>query len=392
MNQPSQPTAASPVLNPQATVYVAGHRGMVGSAILRALQRAGCKRLITQTHAQLDLVDQAAVRDFFNTHRMDYVVLAAARVGGIMANQTQPAEFIYQNLMIEANLIHEAWRAGVQRLLFLGSSCIYPKHAPQPMREEDLLTGYLEPTNEPYAIAKIAGIKLCESYNRQYGTHYRAVMPTNLYGPGDNFDLENSHVLAALIRKFHLAKLASTGDRRGMQRDAAAFGPIPEDVRAGLLGAGSRGDHFPSPKPAVRLWGSGRPRREFLHVDDLASACLRVMSVSDQQYAETLQPAPPDPASGQPKAELPRVSHINIGTGTDLSIGELARMVQNAVGCAGDPVWDDSRPDGAPQKLLEVSRVHRLGWQPQIALADGIARTYRWYLNQTGDNRRQSVR
>ncbi|KQI67153.1 GDP-fucose synthetase [Loktanella sp. 3ANDIMAR09] len=310
-------------------IYIAGHRGMVGGAILRQLEQRGGHELITRTSAELDLTDQAAVRDFMAAEKPDVVILAAAKVGGIIANNTYPAQFIYENLMMECNVIHQAHAAGVQRLLQLGSSCIYPREAPQPMAEDALLTGTLEPTNEPYAVAKIAGIKLCESYNRQYGRDYRSVMPTNLYGPGDNFHPENSHVLPAMILRFDAAKRA--GD------------------------------------PSVTIWGSGTPMREFLHVDDMAAASLFVMDLDRATYeAET----------------EPMLSHINVGTGVDVTILELARMVAAAVGYTGDILTDPSRPDGAPRKLMDVSRLARMGWTADIALADGIAQTYDWYLQQ----------
>ncbi len=319
----SRPT----LLTPSTRIYVAGHRGMVGSAIIRRLQAEGFGTIITRTHAELDLIDQQAVRNFFKKEAIDYVVLAAAKVGGINANNSQPADFIYQNMMIEANLIHEAWRAGVQRLLFLGSSCIYPKVTPQPMREEYLLNGPLEATNEPYAIAKIAGIKLCESYNRQHGTRYRSVMPTNLYGPNDNFDLTNSHVLPALIRKFHEAKI--------------------------------------SQEPEVEVWGSGRPRREFLHVDDMAAASVFVMGLDDETF----------------DAHVPmRLSHINVGSGQDLTIGEAADLVREVVGYGGQTRFNPQMPDGTMEKRLDVSLLARLGWQASISLVDGLRDTYDWYL------------
>jgi GDP-L-fucose synthase len=339
------------VLPKETRIFVAGHRGMVGSAIVRSLKAEGYGRILTRTHAELDLTDQSTVRDFFRSEKTDVVFLAAAKVGGIHANNTYRADFIYQNLMIECNVIHAAYTAGVERLLFLGSSCIYPRDCPQPMREEHLLSGYLEPTNEPYAVAKIAGIKLCESYNRQYGTKYRAVMPTNLYGPGDNFDLENSHVLPAMLRKFHLARLAAQSDWQAVRRDEGRFGRIPEDVRAAL--------------PAVRLWGSGSPRREFLHVDDMAAACLFVMQLSDEQYEDACN-------GGE-------VSHLNIGCGQDSTIRELAEAIRAAVGFEGETVWDASKPDGMPRKLLDVSRLSALGWSPRIKLTDGIRHTYDWY-------------
>lgn len=308
-------------------IYVAGHRGMVGSAIVRSLEAQGHERIITRTHAELDLTDQAAVRDFFATEKPDAVYLAAAKVGGIHANATYPAEFLYANLMLEANVVHEAWRSGVTRLLFLGSSCIYPRLAAQPMAEDALLTGKLEPTNEPYAIAKIAGIKLCESYNRQYGTDYRSVMPTNLYGPGDNYHPDNSHVLPALIRRFHEA------------REAAA--------------------------PSVVIWGTGTPKREFLYVDDMAAACVHVMDLPRDRYAASTEAMN---------------SHINVGCGEDLSIAELAQLVGDVVGYRGEIRCDASKPDGAPRKLLDISRIRALGWAPRVGLREGIARAYQDFL------------
>ena len=308
-------------------VFVAGHQGMVGSAIVRVLEKAGDAEIITRTRSELDLLDQAAVFRFFNQHAVDEVYLAAAKVGGIWANNTYPAEFIYQNLIIEANIIHGAFQAGVRKLLFLGSSCIYPKLAEQPIAESSLLQGALEPTNEPYAIAKIAGIKLCESYNRQYGTDYRSVMPTNLYGINDNFHPENSHVVPALLRRFHEAKM--------------------QDL------------------PSVTVWGSGSPMREFLYVDDMAGACLHVMNLPKEVYGEHV---------------LPMSSHINVGTGKDCTIRELANTIARAVGYQGDILWDTSKPDGTPRKLLDVSLLKRLGWQYSVELDEGIERTYQWFL------------
>jgi GDP-L-fucose synthase len=308
-------------------VFVAGHQGMVGSAIVRALEKAGDAEIITRTRSELDLLDQAAVFRFFNQNAVDEVYLAAAKVGGIWANNTYPAEFIYQNLIIEANIIHGAFQAGVRKLLFLGSSCIYPKLAEQPIAESSLLQGALEPTNEPYAIAKIAGIKLCESYNRQYGTDYRSVMPTNLYGINDNFHPENSHVVPALLRRFHEAKM--------------------QDL------------------PSVTVWGSGSPMREFLYVDDMAGACLHVMNLPKEVYGEHV---------------LPMSSHINVGTGKDCTIRELANTIARAVGYRGDILWDTSKPDGTPRKLLDVSLLKRLGWQYSVELDEGIERTYQWFL------------
>ncbi len=319
-------------------IYVAGHRGMVGSAILRRLQArqaAGeALELLTRTHAALDLTDQRAVRDFMQAQRPDVVILAAAKVGGIHANNTYPADFIYENMMIAGNVIHQAFAAGVTRLLYLGSSCIYPRQAPQPMREDALLTGVLEPTNEPYAIAKIAGIKLCESYNRQHGTDYRSVMPTNLYGPGDNFHPENSHVLPALIRRFH------------------------EATRAG--------------RAEVAIWGSGRPRREFLHVEDMAEAALFVLDLPKPEYDAHTQPMR---------------SHVNVGSGKDISIRELAQMVAEVTGYRGRIVTDPSRPDGAARKLMDVSVLAKMGWRARIGLREGIADTYRWFLDHHAEAR-----
>ena len=301
-------------------VYVAGHRGLVGSAIIRRLQAGGYRNIVTRTHAELDLVDQAAVQAFFASERPEYVFLAAAKVGGISANNTYPAEFIYQNLMIEANTVHAAYRNGVSKLMLLGSSCIYPKHAPQPMTEGQLLTGPLEPTNEPYALAKIAGIKLCAAYNRQYGTNYLCVMPTNLYGPGDNYDLDASHVIPALIRKTHEAK--QHGDAE------------------------------------VVIWGTGKPRREFLHSDDLAEACVFLI---ERHNAKDIG------------------EFINIGSGKDCSIMELAELIADIVGFKGTIRTDAGKPDGAPRKLLDVRRMSGLGWQARISLREGIQAVYNAY-------------
>jgi GDP-L-fucose synthase len=340
---------------------------MVGSALLQQLKRQGYEHLITRTHSELDLIDQRAVEDFFKSEKIGAVFLAAAKVGGIHANNTYRADFIYQNLMIQSNVIHAAWRAGIERLLFLGSSCIYPRDCPQPMREEHLLSGGLEPTNEPYAIAKIAGIKLCESYNRQYGTHYRAVMPTNLYGPNDDFDLETSHVLPAMLRKFHLAKLAEQENWEAFGEDETRYGRIPEDIHAAL-----KGTNAGSSLPAVRLWGSGAPRREFLHVEDMAAGCVFVMRLSDEEYAAAIRR--PDGA---------QVSHLNIGCGEDVSVRELAERVRAVVGFKGAVVWDSGKPDGTPRKLLDVSRLNRLGWQPRIGLEAGLRSVYDWYCSNT---------
>jgi GDP-L-fucose synthase len=318
-----------------STIYVAGHRGMVGSAIVRRLQSQGGVELITANHAELDLTNQAAVQAFFDEQRIDQVYLAAAKVGGIHANNTYPAEFIYDNLMMQANVIDAAHRAGVQKLLFLGSSCIYPKHALQPMREDALLTGVLEPTNEPYAIAKIAGIKLCESYNRQYGRDYRSVMPTNLYGPHDNFHPDNSHVIPALLRRFHEAV--------------------------------QRGDH------EVTIWGSGKPMREFLHVDDMAAASVHVMNLDAATWQANTQPM---------------LSHINLGTGVDCTIRELAETVAQVTGFKGPLVFDSTKPDGTPRKLMDVSRLAALGWRASISLEDGLRDAYNWFVNNPEAYRR----
>jgi len=372
----SRQRTPSGMLSPGSQIYVAGHRGMAGSAIVSRLQAEGYTNIITRTHAEMDLIDQRAVQHFFQNHRIDYVILAAAKVGGIHVNNTYPADFIYQNLMITANVIYEAYRSGVENVVFLGSACIYPKHAPQPMKEEYILTGQLEPTNEPYAVAKIAGVKLCESFNRQFGTRYYAVMPNNLYGPNDNFDLENSHVFPALIRKFHLAKLAVRGDWEGIQKDESRFGVIPDDFRASLAAiAGSHGFNLQFPDlsersaPAVKLWGSGSPRREFVHVEDMAAACFYIMNREDEIFDSLF-------------AEH-RLPLLNIGFGEDLTIRDLAGLVAESIGYQGDIIWDHSKPDGTPQKLLDSSKLSRLGWKPSIAPADGIKRTYEWYLTQT---------
>ncbi|MFD0909649.1 GDP-L-fucose synthase [Ruegeria arenilitoris] len=320
-------------------IYIAGHRGMVGGAILRQLKARQADgealELVTRTHSELDLTDQTAVRAFMQAERPDVVILAAAKVGGIHANNTYPADFIYENLMIECNVIHQAFAAGVRRLLQLGSSCIYPREAAQPMREDALLTGVLEPTNEPYAVAKIAGIKLCESYNRQHGVDYRSVMPTNLYGPGDNFHPENSHVLPALIRRFHEAK------RDGLEE--------------------------------VVIWGTGKPRREFLHVDDMAEASLFVMDLPQDVYQANTQPM---------------LSHINVGCGQDVSIAELAALIAKITGYSGRITQDTTKPDGTKRKLMDVSRLAEMGWKARIGLEDGIRETYAWFLDQSAGDLR----
>lgn len=311
-------------------IYVAGHRGLVGSALVRQLNAQGCHNILVRTHAELDLTDQCAVRDFFAQEKPEYVFLAAAKVGGIHANNTYPAEFIHQNLAIQTNVIHESWRSGIKRLLFLGSSCIYPRDCPQPIKEEYLLTGPLEPTNRPYAVAKIAGIEMCHAYNRQYGTKYLAAMPTNLYGPNDNYDLQNSHVLPALIRKMHEAR--------------------------------ERGDK------EVVVWGSGTPRREFLYSDDMADACVFLMAVADEKLAALCTPdAPP---------------LVNIGCGEDVTIRQLAEIVARVAGFSGKLVFDTSKPDGTPRKLLAVDRISSLGWNATTALESGISLAYRDFLKR----------
>ncbi len=342
-------------------IFVAGHRGMVGSAIVRSLEAMGEAEIVTRSHRQVDLTDQAAVGKFFREQPVDRVILAAARVGGIHANNVYPADFIYTNLMIQANVIHQAWRAGVRNLLFLGSSCIYPKLAPQPMREEHLLTGLLEPTNEAYAVAKIAGIKMCESYNRQYATCYRAVMPTNLYGPGDNYHLENSHVLPAMLRKYHLARLSELGDLAGIQTDELCFGAIPDDICRAIGYRRQSGELAGDRRPQVVLWGTGTPRREFLHVDDMAAACLHVMAL-DQAHFSGDNP-----------------SFVNVGSGRDISIAEVAERVARLVGFSGPTVFNPAQPDGTPRKLLDTSRINALGWRPRFSLEEGLADAYRAY-------------
>ena len=314
-------------MTPSNKIYVAGHRGMVGSAIVRVLKSQGQTNLVMRTHAELDLTDQQAVRHFFETEKPDQVYLAAAKVGGIHANNTYPAEFIYQNLMVQANVIDAAFHNGVQKLLFLGSSCIYPRLASQPMNEDALLTGTLEPTNEPYAIAKIAGIKLCESYNRQYAVDYRSVMPTNLYGPGDNYHPENSHVIPALIRRFHEAKTSNA--------------------------------------PSVSIWGSGTPRREFLYVDDMASASVHVMQLPKAEYEQYTQPMQ---------------SHINVGSGSDVTIADLALAIAQTIGYTGQIKFDATKPDGAPRKWMDSSRLNALGWQAKVSLIEGLSVAYQDFI------------
>lgn len=371
------------ILDREAGIYVAGHTGMVGSAIVRRLREKGYGNILRKSHAELDLTRQEGVLGFFQANPIDYVVVAAARVGGVYANSHFPAEFLYQNLMIEANLIHAAFQTHVKRLLFLGSSCIYPRLSGQPIKEEYLLTGLLEPTNEWYAVAKIAGIKLCQAYNQQYGTNYRCVMPSNLYGPGDHYDLMNSHVLPALIRKFHLAKLARTGDWDGILRDESIYGTIPDDVRENLK-ALSEARQIGHIDPGLTLWGSGNPKRELLHVDDLAGAVVMLMGIPDKFYKSMCQAHDqPEQEHGVFRDEMRSVPHINVGTGQDMTIKELARTVKEVVGYPDKVVWDDSKPDGIPRKLLDVSRMRQTGWKPKIGLKQGIQDTYLDYLAKT---------
>lgn len=335
-----------------ATVYVAGHRGLVGSSLVRKLNQQGFSDILTRSSCDLDLKNQAATEIFFEQFRPEYVFLAAAKVGGIVANNTYKAQFIYDNLTIACNVIHASYKYGVKKLLNLGSSCIYPRSAPQPLKEEYLLTGTLESTNEPYAIAKIAAIKLCRYYNEQYGTDFISVMPTNLYGPHDNFDLENSHVLPALIRKFHLGKLACEGNFTQIRKDEDRFGSISQDFLDALR-----------EKSEVVLWGTGTPSREFLYVDDLAEACIFLMR--DYSASEI--------------GEL-----INIGAGKDITIQDLAGTVKDIVGSDAEIRWDISKPDGTPRKLLDTSTITELGWQPKIDLITGIKKYYEWYCQESG--------
>lgn len=360
-------------MNENSKIYIAGHRGLVGSAILRKLRTEGYRDLVVRTHEELDLTDQGAVNVFFQEEQPEYVFTAAARVGGILANDTRPGDFIRENLAIQTNVIDAAYRNGTRKLMFLGSSCIYPKMAPQPIREEHLLSGRLEPTNEWYALAKIAGIKMCQAYRKQFDFNAICLMPCNLYGPGDNFDLETSHVLPALMRKFHLAKLAMRADLEGLAKDEERYGPIPEDYakilaaeaagsaevfcgKTGLCGEPSGRTFWHLP---VVIWGTGAPRREFLHVDDLAEACLFLMLHYD---------------SGD---------IINVGTGVDLTIRDLAETVAQTVGFEGVFEFDATHPDGTPRKLLDVSRIHSLGWRPKIGLREGIEMTYTSYCEES---------
>lgn len=356
-------------MNQESKIYVAGHRGLVGSAIWNNLKAKGYTRLTGRTHAELDLLDAAAVRRFFDEERPEYVVLAAAHVGGILANSRYRADFIWQNLQIQQNVIGESFRHDVRKLLFLGSTCIYPREAPQPMTEDALLTSPLEYTNEPYAIAKIAGLKMCESFNLQYGTNYIAVMPTNLYGPRDNFHLENSHVLPAMLRKMYLARCLTEGNMQALRADldkrpveGVTGHASEEDIRETLLRYGI------SPGQ-LTLWGTGRPLREFLWSEEMADACVYIMEHVD--FSDTYTPGQRDI----------RNCHINIGTGHELTIARLAELVKHEVGFQGEVVFDPSKPDGTPRKLTDVTKLHRLGWHHKIEIEEGVARLYDWYLH-----------
>lgn len=352
-------------------LFIAGHRGMVGSAIIRKLLATGHNPecIITRTRKELDLCNQQAVNSFFSKEKIDSVVLAAAKVGGIHANNTYPAEFIYTNIMIQANIIHGAYLTGIKELLFLGSSCIYPKLAPQPIKEEYLLTGLLEPTNEPYALAKIAGIKMCEAYNRQYGTSYRSVMPTNLYGPGDNYHLENSHVIPAMIRKFHLAKLAIQGDLEAILKDEFTYGFIPAEIKD-AIGLDAQSTHLKAEaaRAQVILWGTGQVYREFLHVDDMATACIFTMNLDQSLFS--------------PDSTQLNTSFLNVGIGEDQTIEETANMIKKVVGFKGEVVFDSSKPSGTPKKLLDTKAINTLGWKAEYDLQSGLENAYNSYLEK----------
>lgn len=376
-------------MNKNEKIFIAGHRGLVGSAIMRNLQAKGYKNIITRTHAELDLLDQLAVTSFYAEEKPDYVILAAAKVGGIIANSTYRGQFIYENLQIQNNVIHQAYVHGVKKLLFLGSSCIYPKNAPQPMTEDCLLTSELEPTNEPYAIAKIAGLKMCEAYNQQYGTDYIAVMPTNLYGENDNYDLEKSHVLPALIRKMHLGKCLQTNDWDALRSDLnklpieGTSGEATEDeILAKLNKYGichcdpeNSGEAISSKTVKVNLWGTGAPFREFLHASDMADACIYLLeNINAKQITDVNSRSDQGSLSG---AEM----FLNVGTGKDLTIKALAEMVKATVGFQGELLWDDTKPDGTFRKLQDVSKLNALGWKETIALEEGIKKVYENYCS-----------
>lgn len=402
-------------MDKHSKIYVAGHTGLVGSAILRSLQSQGYKTFILRTHQELDLEIQRDVEDFFKKEQPEYVFLAAAKVGGIYANSTYPADFIYNNLMIQNCVLHSAYLFGVKKLLFSGSSCIYPRLAPQPMKEEYLLTGPLEPTNEPYAIAKIAGVKLCQSYNRQYGTKFISVMPTNLYGPNDRYDLMDSHVLPALIRKLHLAKLLSGSKYDEIIKDFQIHGNMPDCLLDSAYPLGDSACLVPTAdctnrmsmelriknhlsrfginSHAVTLWGTGTPRREFMYSEDMAEACVFIMNLEKDVFASSLSPQTSNsslsPSNLHPKSSIceasasvlsPPTSLINIGTGQDITIRELTDLIAEVVGYAGEIRWDATKPDGMPRKLLDVSFLHNLGWNHKTSLRDGLRLTYRNFL------------
>ena len=360
-------------MNIDSKIYVAGHRGLVGSAILKNLQDKGYQNIVTRTHQELDLTNQVAVETFFNEEKPEYVFLAAAKVGGIVANNTYRADFIYENIMIQNNVIHQSYLHEVKKLLFLGSTCIYPKNCPQPMKEEYLLTDTLEYTNEPYAIAKIAGIKMCESYNLQYGTNFISVMPTNLYGPNDNFNLEKSHVLPALIRKMHLAKLLAEGKDEDIVKDLGV--KTIEEAKSYL-------NKFGVSANSVEIWGSGKPRREFLWSEDMADACVFIME--NIEFKELIASSLWGDAKG--RGDEIRNTHINIGTGEDISINELAETIKEIVGFEGDLVFNIEKPDGTMRKLTDVSKLNGLGWKHAFELDGGIERLYDWYLDKQKTN------
>ena len=348
------------MMKKESKIYIAGHRGLVGSAIVKNLESKGYNNLIYRTHAELNLSDSRSVEEFFQAEKPEYVILAAAKVGGIVANNTYRAEFIYENMQIQNNVIHQAYKSGVEKLLFLGSTCIYPKDAPQPMPEDSLLTSPLEYTNEPYAIAKIAGIKMCESYNIQYGTNFISVMPTNLYGPNDNFDLEKSHVLPALIRKIHLAKLLNEGKDDAVVADLGLSSI--EEAKEYLTG-------FGVDSKKVEIWGTGNPRREFLYSEDMADACIYLLE--NRNFKDTYSPE---------DKEI-RNTHINIGTGIDISIKELAFVIQDIIGFKGEFYFNSEKPDGTMIKLTDPSKLHSLGWKHKVELEEGIKKMYSWYIS-----------
>lgn len=364
-------------MNLNSKIYVAGHRGLVGSAIWRNLGSKGYTNLIGRTFTELDLRNQSAVEAFFASEKPEYVFLAAARVGGIMANNTYRADFIYENLMVQNNVIHQAYINGVKKLLFLGSTCIYPKEAPQPMKEEYLLTGLLEPTNEPYAIAKIAGIKMCEAYNQQYGTNFISVMPTNLYGPNDNFDLQSSHVLPALLRKVHLGKLLENGDFEALAEEVKDVKEVKE-VKGVTEVLASFGVTSHLSLVTVEIWGSGRPMREFMWSEDMADACVFMMQNDDRRGVIPAKAGIPPLTMNDPASP----PFVNIGTGKEISIRDLAYLIKKIVGFQGDLVFNTSKPDGTMRKVTDVTRLHSLGWHHKVDLEEGIRRYYAWYLSK----------